>query len=113
MDPRYKLYMDFTNAFVAAHANLKKEIAYKQAQQEWTDVKIKPVPEIELCIQTLRAKVAEKKGSLLTMWARAAVRKSSVADETQSAIPSTSLFASQTVEASDADCQIWPVNRWG
>ena len=37
MDPKYKLYADFTGAFVPAHADLKPAIAYKLAQQEWNN----------------------------------------------------------------------------
>jgi hypothetical protein len=38
MDPKYKLYADFTGAFVSAHADLKPAIAYKLAQQEWHNI---------------------------------------------------------------------------
>ena len=43
MDPRYKLYAEFTRAFVSAHADLKQEIAYRQAQQEWTQIFFKVI----------------------------------------------------------------------
>ena len=44
MDPRYKLYVEFTRAFdVSAHADLKQEIAYRQAQQEWTKIFFKVI----------------------------------------------------------------------
>ena len=66
MDPRYKLYAEFTRAFVSAHADLKQEIAYRHAQ-EWTKILKKPLKDIEHCIQTWHAKSAKKKGSLLTL----------------------------------------------
>ena len=37
MDPKYKLFADFTGTFVPAHADLKPAIAYKLAQQEWNN----------------------------------------------------------------------------
>ena len=83
MDPRYKLYTEFTRAFVSAYADLKQEIAYRQAQQEWTKICKKPLKDIEHCIQTWHAKSAKKKGSLLTLWARAA-EKNVVSDDTLS-----------------------------
>ena len=58
MDPRYKLYAEFTRAFVSAHADLKQEIAYRQAQQEWTKFFLKSLKDIEHCIQTWHAKTA-------------------------------------------------------
>ena len=50
-----------------------------------------PLKDIEHCIQTWHAKSAKKKGSLLTLWARAA-EKNVVSDDTlsYSATPSSS-----------------------
>jgi len=39
MDLKYKLYADFTGAFVSAHAYLKPAVASKLAQQDWTNIK--------------------------------------------------------------------------
>lgn len=39
MDPRYKLYCNFKDAFVAVHSNLKKELAHKRAQEQWNSIK--------------------------------------------------------------------------
>ena len=72
MDPRYKLYTEFTRIFVSAYADLKQEIAHRQAKQEWTKILKKSLKDIEYCNQTWHAKSAKKKGSLLTLWARAA-----------------------------------------
>jgi len=60
MDPKYKLYADVTGAFVSANADLKPAVAYKLAQQDWTNIK----KNIELCIQTCHAKIIYKYCSL-------------------------------------------------
>ena len=88
---------------MSAYADLKQEIAYRQAQQEWTKIVKKPLKDIKHCIQTWHAKSAKKKGSLLTLWARAA-EKNVVSDDTlsYSATPASS-NASTAVTQTTAD----------
>ena len=91
MDPRYKLYCNFKDAFVAAHSDLKKELALKRAQEQWNSIK-RDNEEVTKWTKLYHSKAADNKGRLLSMWARASVpRTQTTADPKLQ--PSTSTAA--------------------
>ena len=65
MDARYKRYSDFKDAFIAAHNNLKADLAHKRAQKEWNTCK-QYEEEVTNLIRIWNAKAAEMKGRLVS-----------------------------------------------
>jgi hypothetical protein len=74
MDARYKLYCEFRDAYLSANSDLRTDVACKKAQEQWNSVK-KNDDEVKNLIRIWRAKAAEKKSRLLTIWTRAATPK--------------------------------------
>ena len=69
MDPRFKLYCDFRDAYLSANPELKTERACKNAQEKWNAVKNND-EEVKNLIRVWREKYASSKSRLLNMWAR-------------------------------------------
>lgn len=104
MDARYKLYSDFKDAFVAAHPDLKADLAYKRAQEQWNNCK-QNEEEVRNLIRVWRAKAAERKSRLMSMWARAATpnaRVSQASDLTTSIATSSQELPSSVVMINSA-----------
>jgi len=96
MDARYKLYCEFKDAYISAHCDLKSDQALKNAQQKWNETK-NNTDEVKNQILTWRAKAAEKKSRLLSMWARA------VRPKDQPDVQPTSLSSVECPSASEQD----------
>lgn len=91
MDARYKLYKDFKDAFISAHPDLKRDLAYKRAQELWNNCK-KNEEEVKNLIRVWHARAGEKNSRLMSMWARAAAPKARLNETSDSTalIPTTS-----------------------
>ena len=106
MDPRYKLYCEFKDAFIAANGELNKQQALTRAQEHWNSCK-KNDDEIKRLIALWHGKAAEKKGRLMTMWARVS-KPSNPSADTKTPVPTSNECVQENENGEPSSSQAMP-----